>query len=152
MPRPSDAHIRLQALQGDWIGTEIHHPSPWSPAPHQSIGRFRMRMIVDGFFLANDYEEERDGAVVFRGHGLYGWDARRGCYTMYWVDSMGSVPADTTGGFEGDRLVFTNRSDHGHGRYTYTLRGPDALAFALESSRDGEQWTLLINGEYQRAG
>jgi hypothetical protein len=150
MPKPTPAHEKLHALAGEWEGRETLHPSPWAPDTRHAVGRFCMRMAVDGMFLLSDYEEERDGAVVFRGHGVYGYDAKREVYTMYWFDSMGHNPNETLGTWDGETLTFANRSDHGHARYVYTLRGPDEMSFRIDSSRDGEQWTCLMEGEFRR--
>ncbi len=48
-----------------------------------------MRREVDGFFLVQDYVEEKDGRIVYRGHGVFGFDPDAKAYTWYWVDSMG---------------------------------------------------------------
>lgn len=150
MPKPTDAHRRLASLAGDWVGPETLHPSPWSSETRMAVGRFHMRMAVDGMFLINDYEEERDAMVVFRGHGVYGWDPERERFTMYWVDSMGATPSGTTGVWQDNALVFSNRGERGHTRYTYTLVDSDHLRFAIETSRDGELWTAMMDGDFRR--
>src|SRR5215831_3482400 len=92
MPKPTDEHLRLQKLVGEWEGTETLSPSPWGPGG-KATGRSSIRSDLDGFFVIQDYVEEKDGRVVFRGHGVFGWDAGDKKYIWYWVDSMGSVPA-----------------------------------------------------------
>ncbi|HET6585026.1 MAG TPA: DUF1579 family protein [Nannocystaceae bacterium] len=150
MPEPSPEHRKLASLAGEWVGEEILHPSPWSPETRRALGRFSMRMAVDDLFLVNDYEEERDGRVVFRGHGVYGWDAPRERYTMHWFDSMGGSPSETLGVWSGDELVFTNQGEQGHGRYIYSVHGPDRLGFRIETSRDGHEWATLMEGAFKR--
>ena len=150
MPKPTAQHRKLESLVGEWVGEETLFPSPWSPEQRTAIGRFSMRMVVDGMFLVNDYEEEREGRIVFRGHGVYGWDARRERYTMHWFDTMGGSPAETLGEWSGDSLVFTNRGEQGHGRYVYTVHDADHIAFRIDTSKDGEQWTTLMLGEFRR--
>lgn len=152
MPAPSEQHRKLEAFVGDWVGEETLHPSPWSPETRTAIGRFAMRMAVDGMFLVNDYVEERDGNVVFRGHGIYGWDPKRERYTMYWFDSMGGSPNETLGTWNGSELVFTNRSEQGHGRYTYSLRDADHIGFSIATSKDGVSWTPMMDGAFTRVG
>lgn len=150
MPRPTDQHRKLEALTGRWEGEEVLHPSPWAPERRSAVGKFHMRMGVDGMFLISDYEESRDGEVMFRGHGVYGWDARAERYTMHWFDSMGMSPNQTLGVWEGDTLTFAAQGEHGHARYVYTVMGPDRMGFRIESSRDGEEWSHIMEGEYAR--
>lgn len=150
MPQPTPKHDALSALAGDWQGEETLYPSPWAAEERSAIGRFHNRMAVDGMYLVNEYEEEREGKVVFRGHGVYGWDPRRERYTMHWFDSMGFPPSETLGVWEGDTLTFTNRSEQGHGRYTYRLLGPDRMTFSIATSRDGQTWQTMMDGEYRR--
>ena len=150
MPKPTPQHEKLATFAGSWEGEEVLHPSPWSPQRREAIGRFEGRMGVDGMFLVTDYEEERDGKIFFRGHGVYGWDAKRERYTMYWFDSMGFSPNETLGVWEGNTLRFSNRSEHGHSRYSYEVRDADSYRFTIENSRDGETWSLLMEGTYRR--
>ena len=150
MPAPSLQHEKLASLAGEWTGEEILHPSPWSPETRRAVGKFSMRMAVDGLFLVNDYEELRDGRVVFRGHGVYGWDAKRERYTMYWFDSMGGSPSETLGLWDADSLVFTNQGEQGYARYIYVLESANRLSFRIESSRDGAEWRCLMEGIFSR--
>ncbi len=149
MPKPSEAHHKLAQLAGEWIGEEILYPSPWSPQERRATGYSSNRMAVDGFFLINDYHEERDGQVVFRGHGVYGYDPKRARYTMHWFDSMGMPPDETLGSWEGDTLTFENRSEMGHGRYIYRVAA-DSYVFRIETSKDGQSWSPMMEGRFQR--
>jgi hypothetical protein len=69
---------------------------------------------------------------------------------MFWFDSMGMSPAETLGVWEGDKLTFTNRSDHGHSRYTHEIRSANEYRFTMENSRDGKEWSLMMEGTYRR--
>jgi hypothetical protein len=150
MPQPSDQHRELVVLAGDWVGEDNLHPTPWAPLRRTAIGRFTSRIGVDGMFLVSDYEEEREGKIVFRGHGVYGWDAKRERYTMFWFDSMGMSPNETLGVWQGDELVFSGSGEGGKSRYVYTVTGPDKMAFRIESSKGGETWNRIMEGEYTR--
>src|SRR4029079_8031956 len=92
IPKHTESHRRLERLAGDWMGEELLFPSPWDPKGGPAISRLTAHMGLDGFFLVTDYVQERDGRISYRGHGLYGWDAQQGVYTMHWFDSMGSGP------------------------------------------------------------
>lgn len=150
MPKPTAQHEKLGQLAGKWSGHETLHPSPWAPEKREATGRFEMRMAVDGMFLINDYEEERDGAIVFRGHGVYGYDAKRDRYTMYWFDSMGGSPNETLGVWQGDTLTFEASANGHSSRYVYELKGPNALRFSILASTDGKEWKTFMEGDFER--
>jgi hypothetical protein len=152
MPKPTKAHAHLASLAGEWRGEEILHPSAWAPERRTAIGTFSSKMILDGMYLTHDYVEERDGKVVFRGHGIYGWDPKRERYTMHWFDSMGFPPSETLGVLDGATLTFQNSGAHGHARYTYALLDADRFTFRIDNSRDGQSWSPVMEGEYRRVG
>ena len=81
------------------------HPSQWDPKGEVAIGRNRQHLSLGGFALITDYEQERDGAITFTGHGVYTYDPKGNGYTLHWFDCMGSPPEVFVGGFEGE--VFT---------------------------------------------
>jgi hypothetical protein len=150
MPQPTADHLKLHRLAGTWVGAETLSPSPWGPGG-PAIGRIEGRVICEGFFVATDYEEEKDGRISFRGHSVYGWDPTRQVVTWYWVDSMGTPPAQAaTGRWSGDELVLTQDFPEGHSRYTYRFHGEDRYDFAIEAMREGKPWEKLMEGSYQR--
>ena len=152
MPKPTPEHQKLHGLAGTWFGEERLNPSPWGPGG-TAMGRSICRVDVDGFFVLQDYIEEKDGRVVFRGHGVFGWDGARQKYAWFWVDSMGFVPrAPSLGTWEGDTLVFESEPDGvQRGRYTYRFTGEDSYELTIENSQDGgETWRTLMEGSYQR--
>jgi hypothetical protein len=151
MPKPTEEHRKLHVLAGDWVGDEKLSPSPWGPGG-PAVGRYRGRVDMDGFFVVQDYVEEKDGRTVFRGHGVFGYDAQAKEYIWYWVDSMGFPPAaPSRGRWEGDTLTFRSISPQGEGRYTYRFDGDSAYHFRLENSFDGgKTFTLLMEGSYRK--
>jgi len=152
MPQLNEHHRKLHELAGNWVGEEMLSPSPFGPGG-AAIGRFTMRPDVDGFFIVQDYVEEKDGRVVYRGHGILGWDEQHKSYAWYWVDSMASVPAaPSRGHWEGNTLMFEHAPvGDQRGRYTYTFLAPDRMRFEIENSRDGAKtWTKFMEGVYRR--
>lgn len=151
MPRPGEAHTRLAKLAGRFEARETMFPSPWDPKGGERRAVTVNRMDVDGFFLVNEYTQyDGGGHAVFRGLGIYGWDARRARYSMYWVDSMGMPPGEVVWGqWQGDVLTFAQSGERGHTRYVYEVRD-DGYRFRLETSRDGQTWEPMMVGEYAR--
>lgn len=154
MPKPTPQHDRLAAFAGTWEGDETLHPVPGvREEPHASRGRFVNRIVLDGLFLQNAYEQTQGGRVVFSGVGMYGFDVRGGTYTMHWFDRMGGAPETVVRGrFDGDVLTFAATAPFGQVRYVYTLHGPEEFGFAIATSKDGAAWTTFMEGRYRRVG
>lgn len=152
MPRPTSQHARLEGLAGTWKGSETIHPMAWSPEGSTADGVMEARMGCGGLFLISDYRQLQGGQATFTGHGVYGWDEAGACYVMNWFDSMtpGGSCRPVRGKWEGDTLTFESEAPQ-RARYTYRLRGPDALDFRIELSQDGETWTGFMEGRYARA-
>jgi len=152
MPKPGLEHEKLHRLVGTWNGDEKMHPSPWGPGGPASA-RSVQRAAVDGFFVIQEYEQTVDGKVMFRGHGIFGYDSRKKKVAWYWVDSMGMMPAEPSyGEWAGDKLeLYSESPDMGRQRYTIELRGADSYYFAIHGSRDGKSWAPFIEGVYTRA-
>jgi hypothetical protein len=151
MPQPTDEHKKLYILAGEWEGDENIAPSPWGPGG-PAKGFSSIHVAVDGFFVVQDYVEVKDGRTVFRGHGIYGWDAAQQTYTWYWCDSMGQVPPQPSRGrWQGDTLVFESSSSQAQGRYTYRFEGEAIYHFKLENSFDGgNTWLTFMDGTYRK--
>jgi len=152
MPRPGAEHRALiERMVGSWDAEERMLPSPWDPVGGTAEARIEAREGLDGFHVITDYVQRRNGGESFRGHGVYGWDASRERYTMYWFDSMGSDPGGPVlGTLEGDVLTFARDTPRGKSRYVYTFAG-DRYDFRIEASSDGETWTTFMDSTYRRA-
>ncbi len=150
MPRPGEPHRRLQELVGSWVGKERLSPSPWDPVGGEAVGRIENRAALDGFVVVQDYGQERNGAVTFRGHGIFSWDAPRGSYVLHWFDSMGMPPNEYRGNFDGNVLSLSNQGPQGHSRAVFDLGEPGRYVFRMDFSQDGSHWQTLMEGQYSR--
>jgi hypothetical protein len=150
MPKPTEAHARLTVMAGRWTGQEHIRPSPWDPNGGSATGRSDNRVGLGGFVLFHDYEQERGGAVNFRGHGVLSYDAFQQCYRMHWWDSLGFPPNEYLGSFEGASLKMTARGSQGHSRVTWDFSQNDRYRFQMEVSQDGQQWQTFMDGDYTR--
>ena len=151
MPRPGPGHERLELLAGNWVGEENMHPSPWDPAGGTAVGRRTGRVALSGFALVFDYEQERDGAVTYSGHGVMTYNADGDTYTLHWFDSMGSSPEVFEGTFEGDVLTVTHGGPGMHARLTHDLGTPGQMSSKMEMSPDGAEWSTFFDGVYTRS-
>ena len=150
MPKPSPEQRKLERLAGRWEGEEKVHPSPWGPTGGTAVGRVENRMAVDGFALLQDYEQDRGHPGLFRGHGVFHYDAASGEYVLQWIDNSGMPGSMYRGTFEGDVLTMTTRSPAGSGRATWTLDGADAYRYLMEVSPDGVTWHPFLEATYRR--
>ena len=148
MPKPTEEHRRLARLAGSWEGREVMHPSQWDPKGGEATGRSHLRVALDGFALLIDYEQERDGAITFSGHGVVTYDTRDNCYVMHWFDSMGSPPEVFHGTFHDNVLALAHGGPAMHVRLTYDISDEKRLKVRMEMSMNGEDWNALFDGEY----
>jgi hypothetical protein len=151
MPKPSAEHQRLlAAMTGSWTSEETIFPSPWGPGGKRT-GRAESRAACDGFFAVTDYEQMTEGKVSYRGHGVYGYDGTKKCWSMHWFDSMGGMPAHLVwGNWEGDTLTFAISDERGHHRYVYAFQKDGSYVFAIGASQDGKVWKTFMEGKFTR--
>lgn len=151
IPKPGPEHEALKRMVGSWDGPEKLFPSPWDPKGGTGVGKLVARLALDGLAAVSDYEQEKDGRVVFRGHGIYTWDAQRKSYVMTWFDSMSvGTPGIAHGTLSGNTLTFQNQSEQGHGRYVYDFDEADSYRFRIEFSPDGQNWSTFMDARYTR--
>lgn len=150
MPKPAPGHLRLEKLAGHWEGEETMHPSQWDPKGGTAVGRTKSRLALNGFALITDYEQERDGAITFTGHGVMSFEPKNELYTLHWFDCMGSPPEVFVGRFDGDRLTLTHGGPGMHARMTYDVADPQQMLSKMEVSHDAATWKTLFEGRYTR--
>ena len=150
MPKPGPEHARLDAFVGEWEGEEQLQPSPWGPGG-SAYGRVSYSAVSGGMTLTQDYTEEKDGAVVFGGHGVFLIEPESGDVLWWWFDSMGFPPdGPARGRWDDDTLVLNKSNDRGDGRYTYRLH-VDGYEFSIENRFPGqEDFNLFMRGSYSR--
>ncbi|KRD74892.1 DUF1579 family protein [Lysobacter sp. Root983] len=150
LPRPGPAHARLMRLAGRWSGEEQLSPSPWGPGG-RAIGRSQCRPSLDGMALIQDYEEERDGQVVFRGHGVFLVEPGSQAVLWWWFDSMGFPPEPARGDWDGEVLRLEKTTARGEARYRYEF-GQDRYRFVIENRFPGQdEFTEFMRGDYTRS-
>lgn len=154
MPSVGAEQKRLAEIAtGTWRGEEKLYPSDWDPQGGAAFGTWVIHPSLDGFCLLVDYTEERDGKVVYRGHGIHGWDAKEQCFLSYWFDNIGVMPRQPTKGrLDGNRFSYQpDDSSAGLQRMTYEWTD-DVFTFRIEASKDGgTTWAPMHEGRYQRA-
>jgi Protein of unknown function (DUF1579) len=150
MPKPTDHHLKLKKLAGQWQGEETMYPSDWDPKGGKATGRMNSRHGLDGFALISDYEQERNGATTYTGHSVFTYNPKESVYIVHWFDSMGSPPEVFRGTFNGEVLTIAHGGPGMHARLTYDLSQEKRLKMRMEMSKDGKEWKALFDGEYAR--
>ncbi|MCG8603727.1 DUF1579 domain-containing protein [bacterium] len=150
MPKLTEHHKKLEKLPGRWHGTETMRPSQWDPEGGTATGRNDNRLALNGFALITDYEQERDGAITFSGHGVMTYDTNEGCYVLHWFDSMGSPPEVFKGNFDGDVLTMSHGGPGMHARFTYDFSREGILGCRMDMSKDGTEWATFFECDYER--
>jgi hypothetical protein len=150
MPKPTDAHKKLELLVGTWEGEEIMHPSPWAPEGNKAAGKVVNRAALDGFNVVQEYEQRTQGKLTFSGHGVFEWNPKESCYIMSWWDTFGGVGNQFKGQFENKVLTVTNEGEMGHSRAMFDMREPGVYAFKMDMSQDGKNWATVMEGRYQK--
>jgi hypothetical protein len=150
MPVPTAADHALCMLEGSWIGQEKIHPSPLVPGGAIAKGRVVNRSALDGFAIIQDYEQETDGKVNFKGHGVFRWDAEKRAYVLHWFDSFGLAPSEYKGSLTDRVLRLTATTLQGQARATFDFSHNGHYHYLLEVSPDGKKWFPSMEGQYNR--
>jgi hypothetical protein len=152
MPKPGEAHKKLERLVGAWRGTETMHPAPWDPAGGPAQGHVVNRWVTGGFAVVQEYRQRRGGVDNFSGHGVFWFDQARQEYVMTWWDSMGGMGAEYRGGFNGDVLELKSAMPQGgYARTSFDLGTPGRYGFRMDISMDGASWQPAMEGQYEPA-
>jgi hypothetical protein len=152
MPRPGEPHAQLRALVGEWHGDEVVHPAPWDPAGGPAKARVTNTLVLGGFAVVQEYQQFRNGAPNFSGHGLFWWDGTKNEHVMTWADSMRGTPTEYRGGFQDGVLRLTSPMPGGGvSRCSFDCTAGGRYVFTLEVSPDGATWMPALQGTYARA-
>ncbi|NKB86667.1 MAG: DUF1579 domain-containing protein [Acidobacteria bacterium] len=150
MPDVTDAHRELGRLEGNWEGQEKMHPSKWLPDGAMAVGRQDWKVDLGSFFLIGNVEQERDGVVTHRGHGVWGYDPDAEVYRMHWFESTGTPPQVFEGNFDGNTLVMADMTSSTKVQLRYEVPDDNSFRTAMLMSDDGETWKPFMEGEYHR--
>lgn len=141
-------HHALHRLAGTWRGEERIAPSPWDPAGATATAEVRNRVALDGLVVVQEYDQSREGRVVFQGHGVFSVNGTE--VVLDWWDNWSATPRQFRGATEGETMVLVSRDPKGMARATWTL-GDGSYGYQLEVSQDGIEWYRYIEAEYSRA-
>jgi hypothetical protein len=146
----SVARAQFASLEGQWMGLETIHPSPWSGGG-SAEGKWQIRCDGSGLHLILDYLEQRADGTAFNAHSVIAIDPETGDWLLFIFDSFGFPPLQPARGrWYGDRLVLEKATPRGVGRTIFEI-GPDEFRYAVASrSHDATAFTPVMDGVYRR--
>ncbi|HEY4900498.1 MAG TPA: DUF1579 family protein [Terriglobales bacterium] len=148
MPKPAPELSKLDYLAGDWISDGDLKPSPMGPGGKMT-STDQVHWMDGKFFLV--MHSKFKGAM---GDGMalavMGYDPDKKVYTYNEYNSMGQVN-HSEGTITGDTWNWTSDENMGgqtlKGRYTMKVLSPTSYTFMYEISKDGTEWTTVMNGK-----
>ncbi|HEX7030393.1 MAG TPA: DUF1579 family protein [Gammaproteobacteria bacterium] len=146
-PEPKREHRELEKLAGHFSGTERMHASSWNDAEKKGRAITDARVALDGFAVVQDYEQKLDDGTYFAGHGVFRYDTASDTYELHWFDSDGGPERIFRGGMADNMLVLTARAGEAWQRLTYDFQLEGGYRFRLETSEDGNDWQLALEGD-----
>ncbi|WP_158601739.1 DUF1579 family protein [Solilutibacter pythonis] len=134
-PKAGPGHQRLRRFIGAWSGPERANAGD-APA---STGHVRFQPDVEGLVLLQEYRQEVEGRIVFRGHGVMTIAPDSGDVLWWWFDSHDMPPLTPAHGrWEGETLIFEHETPQLALRHRYAFDGADRYRFSVEVRRPGE--------------
>lgn len=146
-PEPVREHRALEKLAGHYSGPERMHPSYFNAEERKARAVTDARVTLDGFAVVQDYVQELEDGTRFAGHGVFRYDMPSDTYEMHWFDSTGGPQRIFRGGFADNMLVMTARVGDGWQRLSYDFNLDGGYRFRLETSEDGNQWNVALEGD-----
>jgi hypothetical protein len=149
-PTLTPEHERLKAFVGEWVGEETLAQTRWTEAG-PARATLNARLDLDGFYVIQDYVQERGDRISFRGHGLFTFDRDDRLYKLFWYDSLGYVPPGPASGvWKDDALILLRASLRGAARHVFRFLDPDTYTHTIQFSPDSEGWSEVLTGTYRR--
>jgi hypothetical protein len=138
----------LARFAGTFEGEDRIHPGPWNPEGGTGSTRYTNYMALDGLYLIQDTEQRSNGEIVYKGHGVFGWESHNQYFTKHWFDTSGNGYSWGTGTWDGDRIEFNNKV-RPQFRYFYSFVD-DGFRFLLERELHKNEWVPYLQGVYKR--
>ena len=144
-PVPDPALAQLKPLAGTWTCTG----HTFAPGPeHPTTATMTLAWHLDGFWLEVRYEEAKAAAnpVPLSSVSEWGFDLLQKTLISATVDNGSGVDAQTTAGWQGDKLVFEGSARRFGTQFldrdTFVRHGDSQLVHTLEASVN-DSWIKL---------
>jgi hypothetical protein len=154
---PGAPHKKLAELVGTWESSTAMTMYPGQP-PTVTKGTAVYTMVLGGRFLAQDVKAEMMG-MPFTGIGYTGYNNFDKKYTMFWIDSFGTVMSTAEGSADqtGRVISFYGKMDEpGTGehdknvKYVIRMIDKDKHILEIHDLAIGEPNTKVVEVTYTR--
>ena len=107
-----------------------------------------------GYFVVIHSRFSGGGMPTGTGTAFMGYDPQEKVYTYDEFNSMGEA-THSKGTIDGDNWAWLNEMKMGpqtmKGRFSMKLMSPNAYSYKFETSPDGTNWTLVMEGKATKA-
>ena len=149
-PKPAPEVKKLGYFFGTWSSEAEVKPNSFMPS-----GRYTWIEKCDwypGGFHLLCFSAGKSPMGPTHGMGILFYKPEEKAYTYWGIDNSGHNGA-SKGTLEGNNWIYTNDEKMGgktlHGRYSMTT-SETSYTFKYETSQDGKNWTLVMEGQSKR--
>ena len=138
MPQATKEHKILKKEEGTWNATmKIHVDMAGNPIPEPMVmkGKETNRMLGD-LWIVSDFEGDF-GGMAFKGHGVFGYDAKAKRYSGSWVDSMTPTVSHMSGTYDAEKKTMTYET-RGMGPDGKPMLGKNVVVYTDKDNRKND--------------
>jgi Protein of unknown function (DUF1579) len=150
-PKPGPEVKKLGYFVGTWKSEGEIKQNPFMPA-----GKFSSNDNCEWFpggFHVVCHSTGKSPSGPVHGLGIMAYNAEEKAYTYTGIDNSGFSEA-AKGHVDGNNWTYTSEDKMGgktyHGRYSM-VTSPDAYTFKYETSEDGNNWMVIMEGKTTKA-
>ncbi|HXH75990.1 MAG TPA: DUF1579 domain-containing protein [Bacteriovoracaceae bacterium] len=139
---PGEEHKILADLAGNWNYTSRWWESPESK-PEESKGSSKMKMILSGRFLQQDFKGKAMGQP-FEGMGIIGYDKLKKEFNSIWLDSMGTGIMKAAGSYDQGTKTLSEK-----GQFTCPMNESGTAEYRAEwkmNDKNNTTYTMYSKG------
>jgi len=152
-PKPGPEVKKLGYFVGTWKSEGELKENPFG----MPAGKYSATDKCDWFqggFQVVCHSNGKGPSGAMHGLGILAYNPMDKVYTYYGIDNMGFAE-ESKGNVEGNSWTYTSDMKMGdktyHGRYSMTTASPDSYTYKYETSEDGTNWTLNMEGKSTKA-
>ncbi|MBI2901907.1 MAG: DUF1579 domain-containing protein [Planctomycetes bacterium] len=137
-PKPTKYHEFLKQFEGTWEGTVKFSMEP-GQEPIVSKGTMTEKLSCGGLWLVYEWKGEMM-RQPFTGHGLMGYDVKKGKYVSVWVDSWMTAVGTSEGTCDEKGRVFTMAGEDDDAKSGKKVKRKEVTEFA-----DADNWKMTFS-------
>jgi hypothetical protein len=147
-PKPGPEHKKLDVFAGSWTLEGDIKPTPMGPGGKMTENE-KCEWMDGSFFLVCHVDFKSASMGSGSGLSVMGYSSDDKVYTYHEFNSWGET-MNSKGSVDGNTWTWTSDEKMGNtpmkGRFIMKLTSATAYTFTYETSPDGTQWTLLVDG------